>query len=307
MTTTDPKALRDRLKAIISAIDGKAPASSGTLSAHIDGADVSIRLHGARYYVYVRGPGYNDTGLDYSKDFDRGRELHPGMSLNEIDKQRDVPFKLTVTGNVMALIDELERDPVRYVNASRDQDIRKRQAWKKEQEARMELARQERMQQQLRLASENSQTIKEIIAHVERIRRLSTVSAQLADRTGGPFRMPSATQPMFIPHDHGTILCEGHEITDAKTVRPFFYVQCKGVYCTVTTDGLKATGTAKDLENLRDRLAAVSDPFAAAKRVGKCFFCFRDLTDEVSRHYGYGPDCASANYDLPYDREVLSK
>lgn len=307
MSTIDPKALRDRLKAIIGAVQGKAPASSGSMGAYIDGAELLIRLHGPRYWVYVSGPGYINSGLDYSKDFDRGRELHPGMNLNEIDKQRDVPFKLTIEGNVMSLIDELERDPMRYVKARVERDAQKRQTWKQEREAQREVQREEMRQRQLRLAADNAETISEILAHVERIRRLSAVSAQLTDRTGGSFRMPSANRTMFIPHDQGTILCEEKTITDAKTVRPFFHVQCRGVYCTVTTDGLKATGAVKDLENLRDRLAAVSNPFTEAKRVGRCFFCFRELTDEVSRYYGYGPDCASAHSSLPYDREVLSK
>ena len=307
MSTIDPKALRDRLKAIIGAVQGKAPASSGGIVAYLDGAEVLVRIHGPRYYVYVSGPGYSDTGLDYIKDHDRGRELHPGMNSNEIDKQRDVPFKLTIRGTVMALIDELERDPLRYVNAQNEHYAQKRQTWKQEREAQLEVQREEMRQRKRRLAADNAETINEILAHVERIRRLSAVSAQLTDRSGGSYRMPSASRNMFIPHDQGTILCEEKTITDAKTVRPFFHVQCRGIYCTVTTDGLEATGTVKDLENLRDRLAAVSNPFTEAKRVGRCFFCFHELTDEVSRYYGYGPDCASAHSGLPYDREVLSK
>ena len=141
MSAIDPKALRDRLKAIIGAIKGKAPASSGNIAAHIDGADVRIHLHGAQYMVSVRGPGYSDTGLVYGKDYDLGQKLHPGLTLSEIEKQRDVPFRLTIEGGVMSLIEEIERDPMRYAKAHTEKEEQKREAWKRDRAAKDELGR----------------------------------------------------------------------------------------------------------------------------------------------------------------------
>lgn len=38
--------------------------------------------------------------------------------------------------------------------------------------------------------------------------------------------------------------------------------------------------------------ATAADPFAVARHIQHCVFCARELTDDMSRAMGYGPDCA---------------
>ena len=42
---------------------------------------------------------------------------------------------------------------------------------------------------------------------------------------------------------------------------------------------------------------------ACAAKLGICSFCGSPLTDEISKHHGYGPVCAQ-NYELPWGKRT---
>lgn len=238
---------------------------------------VAVWMRGAEWSVsrdYVGDGGYRRHGsLVYYKDYrDPGRYDYDTT---------DAPW-------VLAGLQEVCEDPHTALQ-------RAQMRWQGEQQAYAAASAQERTER--RRAEESARQAKMQALATQHAATLARITAAVADLchqlapgvTPLALNVPLAAAAICRIEHHET----WESIVIAKQV--FFGNQYRDQVAFLHRKGTTWTALHAKIEwtTVADLLeATAADPFAVAKHIQCCVFCARELTDDMSRTMGYGPDCA---------------